>query len=180
MRIPDSRTPDPVLPRRLRAAFGRFATGVAVVTAAAPDGTPVGMTVNSFTSVSLDPPMVLFCVGRRSRLHPVFAGADAFAVNVLREGQLALCRRFASPGFDRFDSIEPREGSTGVPLLPSALAVFECVEPRTVPAGDHDVIIGRVAALETAPDDHAEPLVFFGGGYRFLSTEFQWWSAWHS
>jgi 3-hydroxy-9,10-secoandrosta-1,3,5(10)-triene-9,17-dione monooxygenase reductase component len=179
MGTPDQRTSDPLQARRFRAALGRFATGVAVVTAADADGTPVGMTVNSFTSVSVDPPLVLFCVGRQSCLYPVFAAADGFAVNVLREGQLALSWRFASPGFDRFDTIEPRYGRTGVPLLPSALAVFECLEPRAIPAGDHDVIIGRVAALETAPDDHAEPLVFFGGGYRSLNTDFQWWSAWH-
>ncbi|MFC6883272.1 MULTISPECIES: flavin reductase family protein [Actinomadura] len=179
MRTPESRTLDALHPRALRAALGRFATGVAVVTAAAPDGTPIGMTVNSLTSVSLDPPLVLFCVDRRSRLHPVFTGADGFAVNILREGQLSLSWRFASPGFDRFDAIEPRYGETGVPLLPSALAVLECVEPRPIPAGDHDIVLGRVVALETAPDDHAEPLVFFGGGYRSLNTDLQWWSAWH-
>ncbi|WP_165494998.1 flavin reductase family protein [Actinomadura roseirufa] len=179
MRTPDPRTVDGLEPRRLRAAFGRFATGVAVVTAAGPGGIPVGMTVNSFTSVSLDPPLVLFCVARSSSLHPVFTKAGAFAVNILREGQLALCWRFAGRGLDRFDTLEPRHGRTGVPMLPSALAVFECVEPRAVPAGDHDVVIGRVAALETAPDDHAEPLVFFAGGYRSLNTELQWWSAWH-
>jgi 3-hydroxy-9,10-secoandrosta-1,3,5(10)-triene-9,17-dione monooxygenase reductase component len=179
MRTPDPRTMEPVHPRRLRSALGRFATGVAVVTAMSAEGTPVGMTVNSFTSVSLDPPLVLFCVGRQSCLYPVLTAAETFAVNILREGQLALCWRFASPGFDRFDAIEPRFGRTGTPLLPSALAVFECVEPRLVPAGDHDIVIGRVAALETAPDDHAEPLLFFGGRYRSLDTELQWWSAWH-
>jgi flavin reductase (DIM6/NTAB) family NADH-FMN oxidoreductase RutF len=170
---------DPVQARRLRTALGRFATGVAVITAASSNGTPVGMTVNSLTSVSLDPPLVLFCVGRRSCLHPVFTEVDAFGVNILREGQLALCWRFASPGLDRFDAIEPRFGHTGVPLLPSALAVLECVEPRVVPGGDHDIIIGRVASFETAEEDHAEPLVFYGGGYRSLNTELQWWSAWH-
>jgi flavin reductase (DIM6/NTAB) family NADH-FMN oxidoreductase RutF len=163
---------------RLRATLGRFATGVAVVTAAGPDGTPVGMTVNSFTSVSLNPPLVLFCAARRSCLYPTFAAAEAFGVNILRESQRALSWRFASPGFDRFDTIKPRPGSTGVPLLPSTLATLECVEPHRIPAGDHDVIIGRVTALEVDPDDQSQPLVFYSGGYRSLNTDHEWWSAW--
>ncbi|GAA2102487.1 hypothetical protein GCM10009780_52930 [Actinomadura alba] len=169
---------DPAEARLLRSALGRFATGIAVVTAMSPEGTPVGMTVNSFTSVSLDPPLVLFCVGHRSCLYPTFASAHAFGVSILRENQTAVSWRFARPGFDRFAEGEPRPGRTGVPLLRHALAAFECDEPQRIPAGDHDVIIGRVAALEFDPDDQTQPLVFYAGGYRSLNTELEWWTAW--
>ncbi|GLW63915.1 FMN reductase [Actinomadura rubrobrunea] len=178
MRTPDPRTTDPTDQHRLRMALGRFATGVAVVTARSRSGMPVGMTVNSFTSVSLDPPLVLFCASRRSSLYPVFAAADAFGVNILRESQIAESRRFASRGFDRFATLRPRTGRTGVPLLPRALATLECVEPRRLPAGDHDVLIGRVAAIEADPDEIDQPLVYYAGGYRSLNTDFEWWSAW--
>lgn len=178
MRTPDSRTTDPADTRLLRAALGRFATGVAVVTATSPAGTPVGMTVNSFTSVSLDPPLVLFCASRRSSLYPVFAAAAAFGVNILRDGQTAESRRFAGPGFDRFAGLAPREGRTGVPLLPRALATLECVDPERRPAGDHDVIIGRVAVVETHAGDLDQPLVYYAGGYRSLDTDVEWWTAW--
>jgi flavin reductase (DIM6/NTAB) family NADH-FMN oxidoreductase RutF len=167
----------PVDPRALRSVLGRFATGVAVVTTTSPDGQPVGMTVNSFTSVSLDPPLVLFCVNRDSQLRPVFANADAFVVNVLRESQKELSRRFARPGLDRFGTRRPVPGRSGAPLLDSPLAAIECHTDRVVAAGDHDVVIGRVVAMH-APSDDGPPLVYYGGAYRSLDADsMDWWTA---
>lgn len=166
---------DPLEPRTLRAVLGRFATGVAVVTAASPGG-PVGMTVNSFSSVSLDPPLVLFCVNRRSRLHPAFAEAEAFAVHMLGEGQRDISQRFATPGFDRFGEIRPREGLRGTPLLDGTLAVIECATEQIVAAGDHDIVIGRVVMVEAAPGAAEDPLLYYGGAYRSIESQSGWWA----
>lgn len=176
-RTPGIRVGDPSDQAALRSVLGRFATGVAVLTAADGEGRAVGMTVNSFTSVSMDPPLVLACVSRRSRLHPVFRAAEAVAVNVLGEQQLTDSWRFASQGLDRFGSLRPRRGATGVPLLPEALAVIECAVERRVEAGDHDVLIGRVAAMEESAAPLSQPLVFYGGAYRTLNTDREWWSV---
>jgi 3-hydroxy-9,10-secoandrosta-1,3,5(10)-triene-9,17-dione monooxygenase reductase component len=170
---------DSIDPQALRGVLGRFATGVAVVTTMSPADQPVGMTVNSFTSVSLFPPLVLFCAGHRSCLYPAFSSADIFAVNILGEGQMAFSWRFASAGFDRFDTLEPRIGKTGVPLLPTALATLECVTRQRVTAGDHDIIIGEVIELETSLVQSANPLLFYDGTYRSLFTATEWWSALH-
>jgi Kef-type K+ transport system membrane component KefB/flavin reductase (DIM6/NTAB) family NADH-FMN oxidoreductase RutF len=156
---------------RLRAVLGRFATGVAVITTTGPDGQPIGMTVNSFSSVSLDPPLVLFCVSRRSRLHPVFTEAAAFAVNVLKDSQQAVSRLFARPGLDRFGSIQRDEGSNGAPLLRDTLARIECTTERVMAAGDHDIVIGRVCAADLAPAGSPDPLIFYGGGYHLLDKQ---------
>jgi flavin reductase (DIM6/NTAB) family NADH-FMN oxidoreductase RutF len=154
--------------RTIRAVLGRFATGVVVVAVMTPDG-PVGMTVNSFSSVSLDPPLILFCVRKESSLRPHIVGAQAFAVNVLRESQQDVSQRFASPGFDRFGVIRPRRGMKGVPLLDGALAVIECTTEQVITAGDHDIIIGRVGAVE-APTAAAQPLIYYSGSYRSLKA----------
>jgi 3-hydroxy-9,10-secoandrosta-1,3,5(10)-triene-9,17-dione monooxygenase reductase component len=172
----DQPAADPADPRMLRTVLGRFATGVTVVTTTTPDGEPVGMTVNSFTSVSLDPPLVLFCVARRSCLYPAFATTKAFAVNILRESQRAVSSRFASPGFDRFDATPKQVSKTGVPLLESALAIIECATHQRIAAGDHDIIIGRVLALDVPSETVSDPLLFFAGSYRSLNTEPEWWS----
>lgn len=165
-------------PRTLRTVLGKFATGVVVVTANTPDGTPVGMTMNSFTSVSLDPPLILCCVGRTSQLHPALTTADAFAVNVLRESQKDVSRQFARPGLERFGSLRPLRGASGAPLIEGALAVLECANERVIDAGDHDIVVGRVRKLDTTRDLPAEPLVYFAGGYRSLdTTHTDWWTA---
>jgi flavin reductase (DIM6/NTAB) family NADH-FMN oxidoreductase RutF len=153
--------------RELRTALGHFATGVAVITARDVRG-PVGMTVNSFCSVSLDPPLVLFCVGHRSQLRSVLSRATSYAVNVLGADQEALSRRFASPGFDRFGATRWRPGTTGSPVLVDALAVLECITERVVETGDHDIVLGRVATVHPLGTGR-EPLVFFSGGYRQLA-----------
>jgi flavin reductase (DIM6/NTAB) family NADH-FMN oxidoreductase RutF len=162
---PAAPVPDP---GALRTVLGRFATGVAVVTAMTPDG-PVGMTVNSFSSVSLDPPLVLFCIRRDSSLHAAFVTASCFAVNVLRDDQQGLSRRFAAAGTDRFAALRAPSDRTRPPLLADPLAVIECTTRLLVPAGDHEIVIGHVTAAAAAPGGGAEPLVFYGGTYRRLA-----------
>ena len=165
-------------PGILRRVLGQFATGIVVVTTRTDDGLPVGMTVNSFCSVSLEPPLVLFCVSRASRLHPVFTAAPAFAVNVLAEAQRDLSRTFARPGLDRFGTLSHRTGDSGVPLLPGALAVVTCTTASVTEAGDHDIVLGRVTELDCAPRSLAGPLVFYGGAYRRLASQHaDWWTA---
>ncbi|MFE5600030.1 flavin reductase family protein [Streptomyces coelicoflavus] len=157
--------------RALRRVLGRFATGVAVVTAMTPHG-PRGMTVNSFASVSLDPPLVLFAAARSSSQHAAFARPGPFAVHVLAEEQRAVSARFAAPGLDRFDGQEFVPGEDGTPLLPAALAVLECRSEQVVRAGDHDIVVGRVGRATRAVDGPAvRPLLYYGGSYRKVSDE---------
>ncbi|MBP2708260.1 flavin reductase family protein [Microbispora sp. RL4-1S] len=165
--------------RGLRDVLGRFATGVTVITTTAVQdaGTrPVGMTVNSFASVSLDPPLILFCVSRVSRLHSIFASARTFAVNILGESQTRLSGQFARPGFDRFGQARTVRGRSGAPLLDGALATIECAVEKVIGAGDHDIVLGRVLVAEES--GAGTPLIFYGGAYRRLEVvEADWWSA---
>lgn len=163
--------------RALRTVLGRFATGVAVVTVRTAEGNPLGMTVNSFLSVSLEPPLVSFCVNRDSRLCPAFTGAAVFAVNVLTEQQRDLSRRFAKPGLDRFGTLPYAPGRSGAPVLPGSLAVVECTTDSVMPAGDHVIVLGRVVAAVKA-EKAAQPLVFFDGAYCRLDAQHaDWWTA---
>ncbi|MFF0018055.1 flavin reductase family protein [Streptomyces sp. NPDC005374] len=165
-------------PRTLRGVLGRFATGVVVVTTRTDDGLAIGMTVNSFCSVSLEPPLVLFCVSRASQLHPLFTGASHFAVNVLSEAQRKVSLSFARPGRDRFKDLTPDTGRLGAPVLPDALAVVECTRASIVEAGDHDIVIGRVVAMSADEQGLPDPLVFYGGAYRRLDPQHaDWWTA---
>lgn len=147
-------------PRHLRDAFGRFATGVTVVTIGGPDG-PMGFTANSFTSLSLDPPLVLWAPARSSSRFAPFAAARHFAIHILAEDQIDLCRRFARSGAG-FDGLSFEMNPEGVPVLPQALARFESVQHATHEGGDHLIVVGRV--LRAAWRDGA-PLVFSGGRY---------------
>lgn len=151
-----------------RRALGQFATGVAVVTTLGGDGAKTGLTVNSFTSVSLDPPLVLWCLGRESPSAAVFEAATHFAVNVLAADQAAVSQRFAGPTVDRFKGIETVEGLGGVPLLTDCLAQFECAVDAVHEGGDHLIFVGRVARLRRRDGD---PLVYFGGRYRTLGAD---------
>jgi flavin reductase (DIM6/NTAB) family NADH-FMN oxidoreductase RutF len=158
--------PSPALdPRRLRDAFGCFGTGVTVVTASDGAGAPVGLTANSFTSVSLDPPLLLFCLDRRSRRAPVLQAASRFAVNVLHAGQEALSTRFARGAVegDHLDNIGWDE-LHGAPVLREAMAVFACAKEAEHDGGDHRIIVGRVLSLEF--DSGQDPLLYFQGRYR--------------
>lgn len=152
----------PVAPHRLREVLGHFATGVAVVTSAGPSG-HLGMTVNSFTSVSLSPPLVLVCVRDSSETGRGIEWSGAFAVNVLSRSQEQLSRRFCGPAARRFDGLRVRAGRSGAPMLESALAHLDCRLQDVVEAGDHRILIGRVLEADTHLE--GEPLLFFRGAY---------------
>lgn len=156
--------------RAFRDALGMFATGVTVVSAAGQNGeAPVGMTVSSFNSVSLDPPLVLFSVDRGALSLPALRRAPGYAVSVLAVDQVALSKRFAGKGIDKWAGLEPEAGFGGAPLVPGAIATFECRPYRVYDGGDHVIFVGEVVAHRTAPAA-ADPLVFFGGAYRSLAT----------
>lgn len=146
----------------LRQALRRFATGVTIVTAMRNDGVPVGLTVNSFSSVSLDPPLVLWNLARTSPNLETFQLAEHFAINLLSHDQVELARRFAAPHADRFASLTWQEGLGGAPVIDGSAAVFECSRFAEYPGGDHVIFLGRVDRLTTATHT---PLVFFDGGF---------------
>ena len=156
-----------------RQAMGSFATGVTVVTVACDDGDMHGMTVNSFTSVSLDPMLVLVCLNGSSRGVSLIERAGAFAVNVLSAGQQDLSRWFASrhrpAGQEMFDGVPFEPGETGCPVLADATASFDCRLGRTHRAGDHLIMLGEVVALVHRP--RLEPLIFHSGTYKPLEDE---------
>ena len=147
-----------------RQATSRFATGIAVVTAF--DDRPIGVTVTSLTSLSLDPPLLLFCLDRRSSSAAMFRDANHFGVNVLFAHQRRLSEQFASRTKDRFEGVEWARGRTGVPLLSDVLATFECRRSACVPGGDHDIVIGEVLHVSTRP---GAPLVRFSSAYHELN-----------
>lgn len=150
----------------LRRALGAFATGVTIVTArSAESGEPVGFTANSFTSVSLDPPLVLVCLAHTSRGYAVFCEAEGFAVNVLAAHQEAIARRFATPGADKFAETPWHPGRTGAPVLEDCLASFDCAMHQRLTAGDHDILMGRVTDFARR---EGEALLFHGGAFQRL------------
>ncbi|MBV8258791.1 MAG: flavin reductase [Actinobacteria bacterium] len=149
--------------RELRNAFGQYATGVTVVTARGEDGRPVGVTANSFSSLSLEPPLVLWALDRKASSLAAFQSADHFGVSVLSASQHHLSRLFATSGADKFAGGVAHDGPSGVPLLDGALAHFVCRSVRQLDAGDHVLVIGEVEHYETFD---GEPLVFHSGAYR--------------
>ena len=152
-------------PSSFRDVLGHFATGVAVITAH--DGEPVGMAVNSFTSVSLDPPLVAFCAATSSATWPRIRAAGRFAVSVLDAAQAETCRRFASKDGDRFGGCSWSPSRGGSPVLDDALAWIDCEIDAEHEAGDHVIVVGRVTELATR---EGEPLIFYRGGYRVLEA----------
>lgn len=156
-----------VNPTELRAVLGAFATGIAVVTTRDAQGAQRAITVNSFSSVSLDPPLILFCLDKAAFHYEGFASAEAFAVNILSAGQEALSNRFASEAEDGFEDLETEALATGSPILAGALAALDCRREAAHDAGDHQILIGRVAALR-APRA-ADPLLYFRGAYAGLT-----------
>lgn len=152
--------------RTLRDALGSFATGVTVVTCLDAEGRPFGLTVNSFTSVSLEPPLLLVCISKRARCAPAIRTAGHFAVNVLQTGQQPASIRFSTRDEDRFGGTPWSTGETGAPLLLESLAVFECERSAVHDGGDHDIVVGRV--VRASFDPHLDPLLYFRGSYRRL------------
>jgi flavin reductase (DIM6/NTAB) family NADH-FMN oxidoreductase RutF len=152
--------------RGLRHALGQFATGVTVVTARGEDGHPVGITANSFTSLSLEPPLVLWCLGRTAASLPTFRACTHFGVNVLCSSQHHLSRLFATAGADKFGGADTHDGPSGVPLLAGVLAHLVCRNVRQIEAGDHFIVIGEIEHYESFG---GEPLVFHSGTYRITT-----------
>ena len=151
--------------RHFRNAFGRFTTGVTIITCLDASGQPIGLTANSFNSLSLDPPLLLWSLRSASPSMAAFEAAPRFAVNVLAEAQLELSRRFAARSDDRFADVGWARGEHGAPLLAGCAAVFECELLSHQIAGDHRLFIGRVLACTESP---LPPLVFQAGHYRLL------------
>jgi len=148
-----------------RSALGMFATGVTIVTARDAGGLRVGLTANSFNSVSLDPPLVLWSLSRQAGSAPAFTGGSHYAINILAAEQRALAERFASRQADRFEGVSLREGVAGAPIIEGAVAVFECFNRSRYEEGDHIIFVGEVERCEWRTG--ASPLIFHGG--RFFS-----------
>lgn len=158
--VPENRTTiDPIA---LRRAFGTFVTGVTIITTVDAEGRPRGMTANSFASVSLDPPLLLVCVGKGASSYPAFANADRFAVNLLSDTQTDVSNLFASKAADKFASVRHDVVHTGAPVLTDCLTWFDCSMHDRVEAGDHMILVGRVQAFGTSP---SAPLGFCRGRY---------------
>ncbi|MGD8428859.1 MAG: flavin reductase family protein [Ectothiorhodospiraceae bacterium] len=149
--------------RALRNALGTFATGVTIVTARGGDGAPVGLTVNSFSSVSMDPPLVLWNLSRQSPSLAAFRDSSHFAVNVLAAEQADVSTRFATPANDRFAGLVWWEGRGGAPLIAGCVSHFECRRYGLHDGGDHLIVLGEVERFTRSERD---PLVFVGGRYR--------------
>jgi len=157
-----------VTPEEFRKACGRFATGITIATVLDAAGAPHGLTVNSFSSVSLDPPMGLFCLGHAVSLIDMFRTSAYFGINVLSEAQRPLSDRFARKGCDRFEGVPWISGQTGVPLIPDALAWMEFVVEQKVPAGDHDIFVGKMVRASVT---EGNPLLYFASRYRRVNPE---------
>ena len=152
----------------LRRALGCFVTGVTVVTSRDAGGAPHGFTANSFTSVSLDPPLVLVCAGHEVENLDVYRRCSEFAINVLGDSQRSLSNRFATEHPNRFAGVLWRRGAHGAPILEGCIAALECVPWRRIEAGDHMIIIGRVLRCE---DSCGRPLAYWRGSYRRLRCD---------
>lgn len=152
--------PGPEHAGELRAALGQFTTGVCVVTCAADDG-PLGMTVNSFTSVSLNPPLILWCPAKVSLRHDAYISAEHFAIHILTAAQHPLALAFAREG-GAFNACDWTEGGHGTPLIHDTCARFECAREQSIDAGDHTIVLGRVTRVTT---QEATPLAFQAGHF---------------
>ncbi|HEY0953440.1 MAG TPA: flavin reductase family protein [Roseateles sp.] len=149
--------------QQFRAALGLFATGVTIVTVRSADGGLVGLTANSFNSVSLDPPLVLWSLARRAGSMPIFTRGSHYAINILAADQKDLAQRFATRDIDRFAGVAWREGAGGAPVLDGAVATFECANRSRYEEGDHVIFVGEVERCTARQG--AQPLIFHGGRY---------------
>jgi len=152
----------PISKQEFRRVLGHFAAGVTVITTVGDDGKPYGLTATAFTSVSLEPPLVLVCVDKRAESHPHFHASRIFAVNFLRADQQEVSRGFAVSGGDKFSGVEMRQGVTGAPVLAGVLGHLECRTTDVCEGGDHTIFIGQV---ESADATEGEPLLYFKGAY---------------
>ncbi|MDE1569428.1 flavin reductase family protein [Aquabacter sp. L1I39] len=161
----DLETLNPILPRHFRDVLGAFATGVVVVTTNGSGGRPVGLTINSFNSVSLDPPLILWSLALKAPSLPAFQASNVFNINILAEHQEALGRRFATPAENKFADVDHAPGLNGAPVLADTAAHMECRVYARYPGGDHEIYVGEVTALQ---DRGHAPLVYHRGGFRRL------------
>ena len=151
--------------RELRDAFGRFPTGVAIATALAADGRPVGMTINSLTSISLAPALLAWSIDREAASYDAFAQAERFAISVLAETQAHLALRFATRGADKFGALRLEQDRA--PVIPNACAWFQCETWQSVPLGDHTMLVGKVVELDRTA---SKPLLFLGGQFQLTGA----------
>jgi 3-hydroxy-9,10-secoandrosta-1,3,5(10)-triene-9,17-dione monooxygenase reductase component len=154
--------------RELRNAMGLFATGVTIITTKDATEKPFGLTANAFSSLSLDPPMLLICVDKGVDCYNCFEESRVFAVNFLSQTQEELSTRFATKGIEKFAGLSYSLGELGVALLDGALAHFECTVAHAYEGGDHTIYVGEIQRLVTAPGD---PLLFYQGKYRSLAPQ---------
>ena len=158
----------PVSHEQFRHACGRFATGVAVASVVDEKGTAHGLTVSSITSVSLDPPLILICLGHAITMIDAFRRAAHFGINILREQDRELSKHFSTKGHDRFDRVAWHKGHLGVPLVDSALAWMECEVHQRFTSGDHDILVGRVMAARV---EEGPPLIYYASRYHKLAED---------
>lgn len=151
--------------KALRNALGSFATGVTIVTALDSDQNPIGMTVNSFNSVSLNPPLILWSISKDSNCFDDFIKSETFAVHVLNHSQEDLSNRFAESGGNKFLGLSLESGFKSTPILPDFSACFECKTEHQYDGGDHIILVGRVVSFE---DRETDPLVFYRGQYKTI------------
>jgi flavin reductase (DIM6/NTAB) family NADH-FMN oxidoreductase RutF len=155
---------------RLRDALGQFATGIIVLTGQTDSGVRIGMTMNSFNSVSLDPPLVLFSIRRNSSSLAEWRQCARYGINVLREEQEGLSNRFAGGQTAKWDNLIVPASQTGVPIFPDALVTFECETYARYDGGDHEIFVARVIALHDNKAEQGRPILFFRGKYRQLAN----------
>ena len=153
--------------KEFRNACGMFATGITIVTTTDSAGNPVGMTANSFASVSLDPPLVLWSVGNHANSFDIFSNTDHYAVHILHKGQQDLSNLFASRGEDKFSDLNWTVGEVGSPILPDYAVCFQCKMEHVFPGGDHNILVGRVIAFKN--NNSSDALLFFKGGYHAIN-----------
>jgi 3-hydroxy-9,10-secoandrosta-1,3,5(10)-triene-9,17-dione monooxygenase reductase component len=150
-------------PALFRQVLGSYPTGVVAITATGTDGAPLGMVIGSFTSVSLDPPLVGFLPDKNSSTWPLIQAAGQFCVNVLASDQMDVCRQLASKGTDKFAGLDVAMSDHGHPVVADSIARIDCDLHSVIDAGDHWFVLGRVLALETTRDD--DPMLFYRGRY---------------
>lgn len=159
--------PKPLDPREFRDVLGCFATGVTVVTTCGDDGAPVGLAVNSFASVSLDPAEILWSITSSAPSRSAFETCGAFAVNIMGEQDKESTLQFARPSDDKFGGVAWKRGWRDVPVLTSALATLECDVKQMIPCGDHHIVVGSVRAIDRRDGD---PLLFYRGQFASLGA----------
>jgi flavin reductase (DIM6/NTAB) family NADH-FMN oxidoreductase RutF len=154
--------------KEFRKTLGTFATGITVVTAMHENSVPVGITVNSFTSVSLDPPLILWCLDNEAESYKVFANCKNFAIHILHQEQEAISQTFATKGSDKFSGLEWETGELGSPILKDCASYFQCETETSYEGGDHIILLGRVKAVQTNADK--QPLIYHASNYHSLKA----------